>query len=577
MFQVLQTNPPAQGDAMAHEQEVEFSPQRFSDVDMERAFLARILIDREIPQAVRYVEPGDFYDSLHEMIYAAMCAVQDRGEVIDFWLVLDQMSQEGTRADLELAGGLSYFDKCMDRYPWPGVEGRYAQRIVDLAGKRKLWIGAQTLLTHLANGEMDHFSADEIRTRHAARLSQLRVAPPAPRCATWADLEPLIGPIAWDWPGWLPRGFLTLLASEAGMGKSILALRLCACYLRGDDWPDGAPYCSAVGCNGGTVRRNGGTVGPDGSTIEPDNAAPGGGPSTRNKVPDGALLHKRRHLPPAAPPRNAGVPSDPEPPQKAEGPQVLWCEAEAAQVLNWERARSWGLPLDRILTPLEPLTDISLDTLSHRQAIEELAHRPEVRLVVVDSFSGASRRDENSSESLAAVQWLAALARDTGKAILLLHHLRKRGLLDGGNKVGLERLRGHSSIVQPARVVLALDAPDPNREGYKRLSVIKNNLSTFPEPVGFWVTKEGEMRFGDAPEAPQKATALERAMEALKDLLNEGPVPADKALAHLKEARISKRTAERAKARMGILSRSEGDHWLWELPPNGAEPTSRDN
>jgi putative DNA primase/helicase len=490
-------NPLPKGDEMANRHVQDPTLQRFSDVTLERSLLGVVLIEGEIPESLRFLEPTDFYDSLNRMIFTAMRTLQDRGQVVDMTLVMDQMRQDKTLDELDRAGGLWYFNECLDLRPMSHAGETYARRLIDLAGKRRVWVQTLRFMADLANGKLDDLDADDVRARQVALLDRLRLAAPALTCATWADLEGLIGPIAWDWPGWLPRGFLTMLAGEAGLGKSILALRLCACYLRGDDWPDGTPRDkAATGHNGA----------------------------------------------------------------------VVWCEAEAAQVLNWERARAWGLPLERILAPLGALEDVSIDVPAHREAISRLAHRPEVGLVVVDSFSGASRRDENSSESLAAVRWLAALARDTGKPVLLLHHLRKRGLLDGDHKVSLERLRGHSSIVQPARTVLALDAPDPKRAERRRLSVIKSNLAPFPEPLGFWVTERGEVRFGEAPEAPQTLTVLDRAMEALRDMLGGGPVPAEEAMGDLRESGLSEKTIRRAKTKLGVRSDKERGGWVWALP-----------
>ncbi|GAG31121.1 unnamed protein product, partial [marine sediment metagenome] len=111
--------------------------------------------------------------------------------------------------------------------------------------------------------------------------------------STWAELEPILGPITWAWKPWLPIGFLAGLLADQAMGKSILLLRIAACYLRGDPWPDETPF--------------------DGDTG-----------------------------------------------------QVLWCEAESSQGLNWDRARRWGLPADDILSPLpDPLDDVMLDDPRH--------------------------------------------------------------------------------------------------------------------------------------------------------------------------------------------------------------------
>jgi len=89
---------------------------------------------------------------------------------------------------------------------------------------------------------------------------------------------------------------------------------------------------------------------------------------------------------------------------------VLWIESEGAQALNLERAGKWGLPLGRILSPWpDPLADANILNARHRRAIEAAAHVPEVRLIVLDSLSGArASADENDSRALQSMKWLNA-------------------------------------------------------------------------------------------------------------------------------------------------------------------------
>ena len=245
--------------------------------------------------------------------------------------------------------------------------------------------------------------------------------------------------------------------------------------------------------------------------------------------------------------------------------EVLWLEAESAQAINLERARNWDLPLDNIVTMSDPFAAVNLDDPAQRAEIEFIAKRPSLSLIVVDSLRAATRGDENSSTTIQAVLWLASLARDHRLAVLLLHHLRKRSLQDRPDAVTLDRLRGSSAIVQPARVVWALDAPDPMRPELRRLSVIKSNLAKFPEPVGFQITDSG-LIFGPAPQPPKPETQEDKAADLLMALLQKGPMRVAKLQEEAEGAGISWRTMQRAKMRLGIVALRDADGWSWALP-----------
>jgi hypothetical protein len=48
-------------------------------------------------------------------------------------------------------------------------------------------------------------------------------------------------PIEWLWPGWLPRGVVTLMDGNPGVSKSTLVADLVARITTGREWPDGSP------------------------------------------------------------------------------------------------------------------------------------------------------------------------------------------------------------------------------------------------------------------------------------------------------------------------------------------------
>lgn len=316
----------------------------------------------------------------------------------------------------------------------------------------------------------------------------------APRTRTsWVDLAALIGPITWHWERWLAPGFVHLVASKSGLGKSTLAMRIAACYLRGDPWPDGAPFDG----NGLAVCRQG---------------------------------------------------------------CVLWLETENAQALNLSRAMQWGLPADRVLNPFaDPLAELALADRRHRKAVEDAAKDPDVALVVLDSLSGAwAGRDENDAKVLELMKWLAGVARDSDKPVLVTHHLRKGTQEDPKGEVTLDMLRGSSAVVQVARLVWALDRPSKT-DTTLRLQVLKSNLARFPGPLAMAIDDAGAVTFGG--QAPQRnLTDQDEAEAFLRGLLAQGPVAASDVYKQARAVNISDRTLERAKDALGADSYRQGQY-----------------
>lgn len=315
---------------------------------------------------------------------------------------------------------------------------------------------------------------------------------------TWNDLDGIIAPITWPWPGWLPNSLVTMIVAEVGMGKSTAALRTAATFIdnRFNTWPDGSLYDGPLG-------------------------------------------------------------------------RVVWAEAEQAQAVHLERVTAWGLDKCKFIVPTfgRADDDFDLESPDKWRALEEAAFLPDVRLIVVDSLSGSNRREENRGQQLELVQRLAGLARDCQRPMLITHHLRKRGLMDSA-EVTLDRVRGHTSILQLARVVWALDAPDVLDKEARRLSQIKNNLRRPPAPLGMRISERG-VEFEDAPEAPRPISQQEAAVTFLLALLQSEPLPAEQVLEQARLNGHSERTIKRAKTTLGINSvkkATSGGSWFWSLP-----------
>jgi hypothetical protein len=67
------------------------------------------------------------------------------------------------------------------------------------------------------------------------------------RDATVADLRKQMAATAWAWPLWIPNAALTLLAAEAGTGKTRFCFDLHRRMFHGEPWPDGSPMTMPAG------------------------------------------------------------------------------------------------------------------------------------------------------------------------------------------------------------------------------------------------------------------------------------------------------------------------------------------
>lgn len=242
----------------------------------------------------------------------------------------------------------------------------------------------------------------------------------------------------------------------------------------------------------------------------------------------------------------------------------LWCEAEAAQAMLLHRVEKMGLPSDSILLPLnDPTQEVSLNNSEHRHAIEKIAEREDVSVIVVDSLRGAYQGDENSSEIMSTMAWLAALARDTQKVIIVIHHLRKTKEKEK-KTIELSKVRGSSAIVQPARIVMGLDKPDENKETL-RLSMLKINIGVKPPPIGVEILEDG-VNFCDAPEPIEDPRKLFAAQEFLKSFLGDKVLPAKRVKGRATNLGIASKTLLRAKRDLRIKSWKVKGKWYWHFP-----------
>lgn len=132
----------------------------------------------------------------------------------------------------------------------------------------------------------------------------------------------------------------------------------------------------------------------------------------------------------------------------------------------------------------------------------------------------------------------------------------------------------------------------PEDEGRRVLARVKNNLAEPVPSLAFELvgTGEGSVRVEwkgethhaadsllSAPADPEERSALEEAMDFLRDALGRGPVWNVEVKKDARKAEVSEATLRRAKTSLGVRSAKEADgSWSWSLPGVEGAQTPRD-
>lgn len=203
-------------------------------------------------------------------------------------------------------------------------------------------------------------------------------------------------------------------------------------------------------------------------------------------------------------------------------------------------------------------------------------------LVVVDpimAFLGGEVNAHRDQDCRRALHPLAAMAEETGAAVLVVRHLNK---MAGGNP--LYRGGGSIGIIGAARSGL-LVAKDPDNPDRRILASTKCNLARLPASLVYDLTPDanGALRVGwigesthtaesllAAPRDDEDRDAVQEAADVLKTILCNGDLPAADVKREARKAGVSERTLARAKVLLGIRARLVGfgpdGKWYWSRP-----------
>lgn len=354
----------------------------------------------------------------------------------------------------------------------------------------------------------------EPETRH--RAATVRVS----------DIEPQ--PIRWLWPGRIARGKVSLIAGDPGLGKSLVTLAMAAVVTRGGRWP----------VDGGHA--------PQGDVI---------------------LLSAEDDVADTIRPR---------------------LEAAGADV-----RRIYAITMVR---DVDPATGTEVPrTFSLRRDIpvlgELITRYPEAKLVVIDPITAYTDGTDThrNADVRGLLAPLAELAQRTGVAVVCVTHLNK-----AGGQSAIYRTTGSLAFVAAARSAM-LVTRDPDDPARRLLLSAKNNLA--PDSAGLayrvgvaetgaprveWeaepvtITADEALSALDAQRVSgEDRSALGDAMDWLRELLAEGPVPAQQVRREAEDAGYAWATIRRAQERLGVEICRQGfgreGTWVWALPAQTAE------
>jgi len=330
-------------------------------------------------------------------------------------------------------------------------------------------------------------------------------------------------PVRWLWPQRIPRGKVTLLAGDPGLGKSFITMDIAARVSRGMDWPD----ADAVKSTPGRVLVLSAEDDPA-DTLRPRLEKCGGDPS-----------------------------------------RVVFVESAGKDGPSGGQSDSVNLTRDI------PAIEDALKLMGN------------CRLVIVDPISAymGEADSNNNAEVRAVLKDLSRLAMEYGPAVVCVTHLSKGS--QGGKAVyramgslaftaaarvvwQVSKLPGESSL--RAMTLVKSNLPVTNKGMTYRI-----------DEEGFvqWLSSDFEMPADEVEGTPEEGSigeSLSESMEFLKSALAEGPREAGELLEAAKRVGLSEKTLKRAKRAVGVVSTraAEGGRdraWVWALPAANGSTT----
>ena len=206
----------------------------------------------------------------------------------------------------------------------------------------------------------------------------------------------------------------------------------------------------------------------------------------------------------------------------------------------------------------------------------EALRQTKARLLILDPLSayiGEGTQINSANAVRAQFRPLIEIAKELRCAILIIHHQNKKQGLKAIN-----RGSGSVDVIAAARSALLVARVGKEAPDERILAQVKCNVGPTGNAITFSVAG-GEIRWlrdecRTADEVLGNAfagygrpdTQMQAALEALLQLLADGPKSQQEIMVQMRSIGISESTAKKAKPLLAIRSVKQGATWFWSLP-----------
>lgn len=248
---------------------------------------------------------------------------------------------------------------------------------------------------------------------------------------------------------------------------------------------------------------------------------------------------------------------------------MIYLDYDAFQQALVVRAEEWGLTPESIYiygSDGHALDPPPIDDPEVVRRAGETCKALGADVICIDPLGSAHTKRENTAEMDKVLQPWSSLARHLHIAVLATHHLTKPGEHQLPGVVTKERVRGHTSIYNRARIVWGISPAAPGSDT-RELHQIKNNIALQPEPIGFRLDDEGIV-FVALPDKHAATGRVHEATEFLREQLRS-PKPSSIIRAEAAAAGFANSQLYAARKHLGVISLQdpkEHRQRIWSLP-----------